>query len=260
MNFQYILATFIEALKGVPTTLLISFVALIVSLPFGLFLALFRLKKVPFLSQLARLYTLIIRGTPLILLILMFYSFFPSFLNALFKENGIGIDIFKVNPLFYACIVFLLVSTASVAEIFRSGLSAINPGQFEAGYAVGLSSFHIYRRIILPQVFVSALPNICNLAITLVKGTSLVFVMTVKDITAIAKIQASYGYNYAESYLVIFVIYIIICSLIQFIFKKIEQRLAINRQYSQVNSNEKEKVTDQVVSEKGKGWLNVKYP
>ncbi|MBS7577336.1 MULTISPECIES: amino acid ABC transporter permease [unclassified Enterococcus] len=260
MNFQYILATFIEALKGVPTTLLISFFALLASLPLGLLLAIFRLKKIPILSQFARLYTLIIRGTPLILLILMFYSFFPSFLNAFFKENGIGIDIFKVNPLFYACIVFLLVSTASAAEIFRSGLSAIDSGQFEAGYAVGLSSFHIYRRIILPQVFVSALPNICNLAITLVKGTSLVFVMTVKDITAIAKIQASYGYNYAESYLVIFVIYIIICSLIQFIFKKIEQHLAINRQTIKVASIEEGQLAAQSVSGKGKGWLNVKYP
>lgn len=92
-----------------------------------------------------------------------------------------------------------------------------------------LSSFHIYARIILPQALVSSLPNLCNLAIRLVKGTSLVFVMTVKDITAIAKIQASYGYNYAESYLVISAIYILVCTGIQFVFKKLADYVALDR-------------------------------
>ncbi|HRK76138.1 MAG TPA: amino acid ABC transporter permease, partial [Streptococcus parasuis] len=61
-----------------------------------------------------------------------------------------------------------------------------------------------------------------NLVINLVKGTSLVFVMTVKDITAIAKVEAAYGYQYFESYLVIFLMYILICGLIQFLFNKLE--------------------------------------
>lgn len=172
---------------------------------------------------------MIIRGTPLILLILLFYSFVPSFLNAFFKAHDIAVDIFKVNPLFYACTVFLLVAIAAVAEIFRSALLAVDGGQFEAGKVANLSSFHIYARIILPQALVSSLPNLCNLAIRLVKGTSLVFVMTVKDITAIAKIQASYGYNYAESYLVISAIYILVCTGIQFVFKKLADYVALDR-------------------------------
>lgn len=257
MNFQYIILTFIEAIKGIPTTLFISFFAIIASLPLGLFLALFRIKKTPIISQLARIYALIIRGTPLILLILMFYSFFPSFLNAFFKGHDISIDIFKVNPLFYACLVFLLVSTALVSEIFRSALLAINKGQFEAGRVVGLSDFHIYTRIVLPQAFVSALPNFCNLAITLVKGTSLVFVMTVKDITAIAKIQASYGYNYAESYLVIFVIYLILCSAIQYAFKKLQEKL-IHNPVVQKKAVQNKRL--KAHREKESRCLNVKYP
>ena len=229
MAIDYLIATFFESLKGVPITLFITFFALIAALPLGLLFAIARLKKIPVLSQLARLYTLIIRGTPLILLILLFYSFVPSFLNTFFKAHDIGIDIFKVNPLFYACTVFLLVAIAAVAEIFRSALLAVDGGQFEAGKVANLSTFHIYARIILPQALVSSLPNLCNLAITLVKGTSLVFVMTVKDITAIAKIQASYGYNYAESYLVIFAIYSLICTGIQLVFKKLAAFFALDR-------------------------------
>ena len=72
MAIDYLIATFFESLKGVPITLFITFFALIAALPLGLLFAIARLKKIPVLSQLARLYTLIIRGTPLILLILLF--------------------------------------------------------------------------------------------------------------------------------------------------------------------------------------------
>ena len=96
---------------------------------------------------------------------------------------------------------------------------------------------------------VSSLPNLCNLAITLVKGTSLVFVMTVKDITAIAKIQASYGYNYAESYLVIFAIYILVCTGIQIIFKKLAAAVALDRRMPPKQAPKQQ--AEQVALEKG---------
>ena len=69
------------------------------------------------------------------------------------------------------------------------------------------------------------MPNICNLTVTLIKNTSLAFMMTVKDITAVAKTQASYGFYYIEAYLDIFLIYIIVCSAVQFGFKFAEKRL-----------------------------------
>jgi L-cystine transport system permease protein len=106
-------------------------------------------------------------------------------------------------------------------------LLTINKGQLEAGYTSGLTGFQTYKRIILPQAFVAALPNLCNATVGLIKNTSLAFMMTVKDITAVAKIEASYGYNYIESYLDIFVIYIIICSIVQYLFKLWERRVSV---------------------------------
>ena len=79
-------------------------------------------------------------------------------------------------------------------------------------------------RIVFPQALRSALPNLANLVINIVKGTSLVFVMTIKDITAIARVEASYGYQYFESYFVIFLQYILICGLIQWCFSILEKR------------------------------------
>ena len=113
---------------------------------------------------------------------------------------------------------------AILSEVFRSALLTINRGQLEAGYTCGLTYAQTFRRIIIPQAIVAALPNLCNATVGLIKNTSLAFMMTVKDITAVAKIEASYGYNYLESYLDIFVIYIIICSVVQQLFKLWEKR------------------------------------
>ena len=158
-----------------------------------------------------------------ILVILFFYSLFPSVLNSLLK--GTGINVFEINPILYAFIIFSLMTTGSLSEIIRSAILTVDKGQLEAAQAIGLSNTQAYLRIIFPQALRSALPNLCNLVINLVKGTSLVFVMTVKDITAIAKVEAAYGYQYFESYFVIFIIYILICGIIQYIFRSLEKRV-----------------------------------
>jgi len=172
-------------------------------------------------------YLAFIRATPPILLILFFYSLFPSLLNQIFKSLGSQVDVFKFNPLYYAFIIYSLMTTGSLSEILRSAILTVDKGQLEAAQAIGLTNFQAYRRIVFPQALRSALPNLANLVINLVKGTSLVFVMTVKDITALAKIEASHSYQYSESYLVIFVIYLIICGLIQWIFRGLEKRYAL---------------------------------
>ena len=130
-----------------------------------------------------------------------------------------------MNPIVYAFVVFTLNTIAVLSEVFRSALNAVDKGQYEAALCAGLTRFQSYVRIVIPQALVSAMPNICNLTVTLIKNTSLAFMMTVKDITAVAKIQAAYGFNYIESYLDIFVIYIIVCSVVQLIFRFFEKKL-----------------------------------
>lgn len=223
MNFNFIISTLIKALSGVPVTLGIMIVAILLSFFPALFLALGRLYKVKGVTGFSIIYLAFIRSTPPILLILFFYSLFPSVLNSLLK--GTGINVFEINPIFYAFIIFSLMTTGSLSEIIRSAILTVDKGQLEAAQAIGLSNTQAYLRIIFPQALRSALPNLCNLVINLVKGTSLVFVMTVKDITAIAKVEAAYGYQYFESYFVIFIIYILICGSIQYIFRSLEKRV-----------------------------------
>ena len=227
MDLNYIVNTFLVTLKGIPVTLIIMVVAILLSFIPALLLALGQIYKVRGVRTFSVVYLAFIRATPPILLILFFYSLFPSLLNQIFKSLGSQVDVFKFNPLYYAFIIYSLMTTGSLSEILRSAILTVDKGQLEAAQAIGLTNFQAYRRIVFPQALRSALPNLANLVINLVKGTSLVFVMTVKDITALAKIEASHSYQYSESYLVIFVIYLIICGLIQCIFRVFEKRYAL---------------------------------
>lgn len=233
MDLDYIAKTFLETLKGVPTTLIIMIVAMVLSFVPALFLALGQIYKVKGVRTFSLVYLAFIRATPPILLILFFYSLFPSLLNQFLKSIGSDVDIFKLNPIYYAFIIYSLMTTGSLSEILRSAILTVDKGQLEAAQAIGLTTSQAYVRIVFPQALRSALPNLANLVINIVKGTSLVFVMTIKDITAIARVEASYGYQYFESYFVIFLQYILICVLIQWGFSILEKRY-IRREKGQV--------------------------
>lgn len=233
MDLDYIAKTFLETLKGVPTTLIIMIVAMVLSFLPALFLALGQIYKVKGVRTFSLVYLAFIRATPPILLILFFYSLFPSLLNQFLKSIGSDVDIFKLNPIYYAFIIYSLMTTGSLSEILRSAILTVDKGQLEAAQAIGLTTSQAYVRIVFPQALQSALPNLANLVINIVKGTSLVFVMTIKDITAIARVEASYGYQYFESYFVIFLQYILICGLIQWGFSILEKRY-IRREQGQV--------------------------
>ena len=227
MDFNFISKTFLATLGGVPVTLLIMVVSILLSFFPALFLALGQIYKVKGVRSFSVVYLAFIRATPPILLILFFYSLFPSLLNSFFKSIGSHFNVFEINPIYYAFIIFSLMTTGSLAEILRSAILTVDKGQLEAAQAIGLTTRQAYIRIVFPQALRAALPNLCNLVINLVKGTSLVFVMTIKDITAIAKVEASYGYQYFESYLVIFILYIVICGVIQWGFNLLEKRLTL---------------------------------
>lgn len=224
LNIDFIIKTFKDVLAGIPNTLALTFVTLAISSPIAFLMALQKMKKKAIAGRLVTGYVSFVRGTPIVLQILFLYSLLPTFLNYFIKQVlGLEFNIFTINPIVYAFMVFSINTIAVLSEVFRSALLTVNEGQLEAGLAIGLSKRQTYRRIILPQAIISALPNLCNTTVNLMKSTSLAFLMTVKDITAIAKVNAAYGYNYIEAYLVIAVVYILLCSIVQLIYLLLEQ-------------------------------------
>lgn len=230
LDYGFMIETFYKIWDGIGVTLGLTALSLLIALPISFYMAVIRLRGHKLGTGITRFYISFVRGTPLVLQILLMYSLLPSFLNFALKSMGSSFNIFEsVNPFWYAVIVFSLNTIALLAEVFRSVLMSIDKGQMEAGVSVGLTEWQTYRQIIIPQALVVALPAVSNITVNLIKGTSLAFLMTVKDVLAIGKIAASYGYNYIEAYLDVFVVYIIVCTIVQLVYRIAEKRIGAFR-------------------------------
>lgn len=226
LNYKFLIDTFFVALSGISITLLVTIVSLIIALPLGFLLAMTRINRIPVIQRIAQIYVSFVRGTPIIIQIFIIYSSIPLILKAFFDKYNIQLDIYKINPIWYALIIFSFSTTALLIEVFRSALGTVKKEQLEAAYSVGLTTFQAYRRIIIQQVLVVALPNLCTTTVNLVKATSLGYAMSLPEITLNAKVAANMGYNYVEAYLDIFIIYLILCMTVEYIFKVLEKRLS----------------------------------
>lgn len=225
-NVPFMYETFINTWKAVPTTLKLTFIPFLISIPFAFLLAMAQIKNVRFWSSFSKGYVSFIRGIPVVVLVLLFYNTLPGQLAAVFKLFGSSFNVYRQIPgIAYAYFIFSLTVVAALTEILRAALSAVDRGQLEAAYAMGLNAPQAYIRIIFPQAVTVAWPNLCNLLVTLVKNTSLAFMMTVKDITQTAKLGAALNYCYAEAYTVILLVYVIICLFFELAFKRTEHYL-----------------------------------
>ena len=225
LDYKFLVDTFFVALSGAPTTILITIVALLIAIPLGFLLALTRVNETPLFNRFAQVYVSFVRGTPLIIQIFIIYNSVPILLTTLFAKLNIKINIYDLNPIWYAFIVFSLNTIAILSEVFRSAISTVNKGQLEAAQSVGLTNAQAYIKIIIPQALVIALPNICTVTTNLIKGTSLCYAISLKEITLRAKVAANVGYNYIEAYIDIFLVYLIICIIFEYGFKVFERHL-----------------------------------
>ena len=168
---------------GMLVSIEIFFVTLVFSLPLGLLVAFGRMSKNRLVQGFVKGYISIMRGTPLMLQLMVVY-FGPYYL--------FGIKI-KSNDyrLWAAFIGFVINYAAYFAEIYRSGIQSMPAGQYEAAKLLGYSRFQTFFKIILPQVVKRILPAVTNEVITLVKDTSLAFTISVLEMFAIAKALAS---------------------------------------------------------------------
>ena len=230
LDLDFMRETFLLVWQGAGVTLALTALSLLFAAPVAFYFAVLRVRGRRVGGTIARLYVSFVRGTPLILQILLLYSLLPSILNEIVRDLGLGVNVFEaVDPFYYAVFIFTINTIALLTEAFRSALLAIPKGQLEAGLASGMSAFQTYVHVILPQALVVAMPSIANITVNLIKSTSLAFLMTVKDIMAVGKIAASYGYNYIEAYLDVFVVYLVLCTIVQLLFAAAERRVGAFR-------------------------------
>ena len=203
-------------LEGLGLSAWIFVITLVGSLPLGIVVALARMSKFRPLSLVAQFYISILRGTPLMLQ-LMAFMFAPYYLF------GISMD---TDWKYGACAVgFILNYSAYFAEIYRSGLQSIPKGQYEAALVLGYSRSQTFFKIVLPQVIKRIMPAMGNEIITLVKDTSLAFVLGIAEMFSVAKAISASEVSMIP-YALAALIYWVFCLLIEFIIGRAEKKTA----------------------------------
>ncbi len=209
----------VQLVSGMWISFAIFALTLIFSLPLGLLISFGRMSKNKILSLIVRFYISIMRGTPLMLQLFVVY-FGPYFL--------FGIRISSDYRFWAAIIGFVLNYAAYFAEIYRAGIESMPVGQYEAAKVLGYSRSQTFIRIILPQVIKRILPPVTNEVITLVKDTSLAFVISVAEMFSAAKAIAAAQAS-VTALVVAGVFYYVFNLVVALIMNKIEKKLSYYR-------------------------------
>jgi polar amino acid transport system permease protein len=201
-----------ELLRGALTSLELTFSILALSLPFGLLLAIAKIGRMWLPRVLASTYIELIRGTPALLQLFYIYFVLPSF----------GIRF----PPFTAGVIGLSINySAYLAEVYRAGIEAVPKSQIEAAKALGMSGRHTMRLIVLPQALRIVVPPLGNYGISLFKDTSLVSIVTVKELMFSGQIIASTNFQYATVFTIIGAIYLAFSWPSAFVVRWLERRM-----------------------------------
>lgn len=182
-------------LEGVWMTIAISLSALVIASLLGLFWAMLRVSGISWIANGTRLVTNVIRGIPII--VLLFYMYF------VLPEMGIQMTAFQAGAFGLG-----IAYSAYMAEVFRSGIEAIDIGQVEAANSLGMSRMLMMRRVILPQAFKIALPPYSNNMVMLLKDSSQASVITVVELSMQAKLVASSSFKNATVFTLVALLYL----------------------------------------------------
>ena len=229
VNYTYrMLGTGENLMHGAKLTILLTTLTVLFGLLLGTVLALGKISKKKVLSKISSAYIFFFRGTPLLIQLFVVYFTVPGIFGFAWRDlfNSSDAEAVYKGAFVAAVIAFALNSGAYCAEIVRSAIQSIDKGQFEAAKALGMSYGQTMTRIVIPQSIRRMIPNVSNEFIMILKDASLVFAISLMDITTISKnIMTSEG-----SYLVFIpalVIYLVITALFGFVFNKIEKKFSV---------------------------------
>lgn len=198
--------------QGLVVTVFLGVVSFALGSALGLVIALARLSHVRVLRWFAVGYVSIFRGTPLLIQILLIYFGLPQ----------VGI---RLEPIPSAILALTLHAAAYLSENFRSGIMAVERGQWEAAFALGMSYPIVFRRIVAPQAARIAIPPVGSRFIALMKDTSLASVVTVVELTRVAERVGSSTFRYIEMFVIVALIYWVVNTALSFGQELLERRL-----------------------------------
>ncbi|MES0809591.1 amino acid ABC transporter permease [Roseibium sp. SCPC15] len=214
--------------RGIGLTIFVTLVGFFLASVLGLILALASLSGSIVLRQVARFYVEIVRGLPIIVL-LLYIAFVATPLlvagvNAVLEPLGLETMRTRDFPLLWRAIVALMIGySAFIAEVFRAGIQAVDKGQIEAAEALGMNRWLRFRLIIFPQALKTILPPLGNDFVAMIKDSSLVSVLGVADITQLGKVYAAGSFRYFETYNVVALIYLMMTITLSLALRRFER-------------------------------------
>lgn len=220
--------------KGIWITVLVTLLGFSMASVLGLLLAVMSMSSRLVPRQAARLYIEVVRGLPIIVLLL-----YVAFVLAPAAVAGwswlvthLGLPPVRTRdfPLFWRAVIALMLAYAAfLAEIFRAGLQSVEKGQIEAAEALGLSWWLRFRLVVFPQAFRTILPSYANDFVAMVKDSSLVSVLGVADVTQLGKVTAAGNFRYFETYNLVALIYLTMTIGLSLLLRRLEVRLRARR-------------------------------
>ncbi len=221
--------------KGITITVFVTLIAFAMACALGLLLALAAQSRFIVIRQMARFYVEVVRGVPIIVLLL--YVAFAATPALVFAWNWLtgplGWEPLRGRdfPLLWRAVIALTIAySAFLAEVFRAGIVAVDKGQIEAAQALGLTGWQRFRHVVFPQAFRTILPPLGNDFVAMVKDSSLVSVLGVADITQLGKVTAAGNFRYFETYNVVALIYLTMTITLSLILRKLEAQLRAKTQ------------------------------
>ncbi len=233
-------AAFLFIKAGLIITIKTTLIAFSLAIIFGLLAGLGRISKNVVINNLARLYVELIRGIPILVLIffiaLVGVPVLVDWINNIglwLEERGVGViaGIFTaitnqdISMNARAIIALAVTYGAYLAEIFRAGIQSISKGQMEAARSLGMGYGQAMRFVILPQAVRNVLPALGNDFVAMVKDSSLVSVLAVRDITQVARLYAGSTFRFRESYVTLAVLYLTMTVILSLLVQQLERRL-----------------------------------
>ena len=197
-------------LKALLLTLSITFCSLLFSLPIGLFFTFLSLTKNKLLNKVSQAYIYLIRGTPLIFQIFVLYF-------------GLT-NIIKLNAFISASFALAVHNGAYISEIFRGAINSIGLGQFEASKSLGMTSFKMYRRIILPQTLKRSIPSLGNQFIITLKDSSLAAFISMDELFNIATTLGANTFDQMTYLLIVSIYYLVLVLLFTLLIRLLEKK------------------------------------
>ena len=214
--------------QQLPTTLMLTIGGAIFGLMLALVFAIVKINQVKFLYPLQAFFVSFLKGTPILVQLMLTYYGIPLILKALTQQWGTGFNINAIPAAVFAIIAFAFNEAAYASETIRAAILSVNPGEIEAARSLGMTQAQVYRRVIIPNAAVVATPTLINSLIGLTKGTSLAFSAGVVEVFAQAQILGGADYRYFERFISVALVYWIVNIGIESLGRFIERKMAIS--------------------------------